>query len=420
MRALLSLPVLWLLFWLPTLAPAEEAPGEESPPASAGAPAPPSDAVVGVLPFETSDEPNRIYLNLAPEEARPFRMFLDTGAGRSYLTPRVARELGVSVRRTKSTPYRRATRLGRDLAFYVDTRSSDTASKTGWEYGVLGGEFLDDYVVELDFPGRRVRFLDPKRYQVPKQTAAPDEAVLPIRLTGTRIVVEIELDGRGLPVLLDTGDPCTAVFSGKAARKLGIDVESLPDYGTVGTAVGPMQVRFYETDGFRFGGFEFDTMPILVAPRGWYNLGVSSDSVVGYDVLSQFVVRIDYKRRRLWLKRSADARVTFCGADYRIARRVGAFLSPLEEGYAVWGLQPEGTAAAFGLRNGDVIVRPLGERLPTAEEVLLRIEAGDELTVARREGERWSDRVLPEEAAQPETAAEPDGGVRPGDGEGSR
>jgi predicted aspartyl protease len=70
-------------------------------------------------------------------------MFLDTGASKSVLTPRVARQLGVSVRRTKNTPYRRATRLGRDLSFYIDTRRTDTASRTGWEYGFLGGEFLD-------------------------------------------------------------------------------------------------------------------------------------------------------------------------------------------------------------------------------------------------------------------------------------
>ncbi len=397
MRALLSFSVFWLLIGLPAIAPAEETPPEDSSPAPGGAAPPPPEAVVAELPFEPTGEPNRIVLNLAPEGGRPFRMFLDTGASRSVLTPRVARQLGVSVRRTKDTPYRRATRLGRDLLFYVDTRSTDTASKTGWEYGLLGGEFLDDYVVELDFPGRRVRFLDPKRYEVPEETTAPDESVVPIRLRGTRIGVEIELDGKPLQVMLDTGAPWTAVMSGNAAHELGIDVGSLPDYGTARTAVGPMELRLHESDGFRFAAFEFETMPILVAPRGWYNLAGPSDSVVGYDVLSQFVVRIDYKRRRLWLKRSADTRVTLYGADYRVAIRLGALLTPVAEGYAVWAVDAHGTAGAFGLRNGDVIVRPLGERLLAVEEVLGKIEEGEELTVARRQGEVWVDRILPED-----------------------
>jgi predicted aspartyl protease len=336
-------------------------------------------------------------------------MFLDTGASKSVLTPRVARQLGVSVRRTKDTPYRRATRLGRDLSFYIDTRTTDTASKTGWEYGLLGGEFLDDYVVELDFPGRRVRFLDPKRYQVPEETSAPDESVVPIRFSGTRIGVEIELDGKFLPVILDTGAPWTVVVSGRAARKLGIDVEALPDYGTAMTTVGPMQLRLHESDSFRFAAFEFDTMPILVAPRGWYNMAGATDSVIGYDVLSQFVMRIDYKRRRLWLKRSAETQLTLYGADYRVAKRLGAFLTPVPEGYAVWAVEPHGAAGAFGLRNGDVIVRPLGERLLSVEEVLGKIEAGEELTVARRDGEVWIDRILPSDAPSPDAAAEADG-----------
>jgi predicted aspartyl protease len=334
-------------------------------------------------------------------------MFLDTGAGKSVVTARLARKMGVSVRRTKNTPYRRPTRLGRDLAFYVDTRLSDTSSRTGWEYGLLGGEFLDDYVIELDFPGRRVRFFDPKRYQVPESTASPDERVLPIRLRGTRIAVEVELRGKRLYVMLDTGAPWTVVLSGKAARKLGIDVDSLPDFGTMGTTVGPMEVLLHETDAFHWGGFEFDTMPVLVAPRGWYNFAGPTDSVLGYDVLSQFVVRIDYKRRRLWLKRSAEAGVTFYGADYRIAKRAGAFLIPVGGGYSVWWLRAQGAARAFGLREGDVIVAPAGEPRLSVEEVLARIEAGEELTVARREGEAWIDRILPEESTLPDATSQP-------------
>jgi hypothetical protein len=49
-------------------------------------------------------------------------LLLDTGASFSVFTPLAARAAGVSVRRDKSSPYRRATRLGRDLQFYVDAR----------------------------------------------------------------------------------------------------------------------------------------------------------------------------------------------------------------------------------------------------------------------------------------------------------
>ena len=385
-----------LAFLVIPLIPHVAAGAEDAVPA-VGAPDPSPVAVVADLPFEPYHERNRVVIDLAPEGQRPFRLMLDTGASDTVLTPRAARELGVSVRRTKSTPYRKATRLGRDLQFRVNTRRSDTASGVGGEYGLLGGTFLDDYVVEIDFPGRRVRFLDPKEYEVPEAVSAPNERVVPIRLQGTRIGVEIEMNGREIHVMMDTGAPGTLILSGKAARKLGIDVDSLSDYGNVGTTVGPMDVRFHETDSFRFAGFEFDTMPILVAPKGWYNIAGPTDSVLGYDVLSQFVVRIDYERRRMWLERTGSTRVTFNGADYELSRRVGALVTPVPAGYAVWGVNVGGPAAAYGLRNGDVIVVPAGDDMIQIEEVLTRIEGRQELTVARLDGEVWIDRILPEE-----------------------
>ena len=140
----------------------------------------PPEAVIATLAFDAKSEPNTIYLNMAPPRSPPFVLQLDTGAGISVLTPRAARAAGVSVRRDKQDPYRRATSLGRDLQFWVDDLGGDTASSSSFEYGLLGGDFLDAYVVEIDFGGRSVRFLDPKRYEVPESLQAKDEAVPPL------------------------------------------------------------------------------------------------------------------------------------------------------------------------------------------------------------------------------------------------
>ncbi len=142
--------------------------------AAAQAQGPPPAAVVADLPFLDSPDPSSIVIDLAREEgARPFPLVLDTGASFSTLTPRLARELGVRVRSTKRSPYRRATRLGRDLQFRVDARRGDMASQTGREFGLLGGNFLVEYVVEIDFPRRRVRFLDPDHYRLPSRRPPP-------------------------------------------------------------------------------------------------------------------------------------------------------------------------------------------------------------------------------------------------------
>ncbi|MCP5067829.1 MAG: hypothetical protein GY946_14815 [bacterium] len=346
----------------------------------AGEPAEPAaEAVIDVLPF-VPGHPTRVMVDLAPDGQTPFVMMLDTGAAASVVTPRMARSLGVRVRRTKTTPYRRGTRLGRDLQFRVDTRVSDTASKTGWEYGLLGGEFLDDYVLELDYPGERVRFLDPKKYRVPEETDAPDERVVKFKRAGTRILTEIEIGGKTARVLLDSGAPDSAILSGSVARKLGIDLTSLRDFGEIGTVQGAMKVLLMETDSFRWAGFGFPSMPLLVAPKGWYNMA-PNDSVIGYDVLRQFVIRIDYKRKRLWLKRTGDPRVTLGGLDWVLVKELGAMFSPVGPGvFWVWHVEPEGWAASHGLREGDVIVDSVAKTVP---EIRARLESGNSIRLDR-------------------------------------
>jgi membrane-associated protease RseP (regulator of RpoE activity) len=107
-------------------------------------------------------------------------------------------------------------------------------------------------------------------------------------------------------------------------------------------------------------------------------------------------VRFDFGDNRMWLKRTGDPRVTHYGADYELSKRVGATISRVQGGYTVWNVKPDGAAAAFGLREGDQIVVPEGDEMVSVEEVLAGIEQQEELTVARREGDVWIDRILPD------------------------
>lgn len=279
---------------LPTVASAEAAGGV------------PADAVLAELPFQPSGQPNRVIVDLAPDGSRPFRLMLDTGASLSVMTPGAARDAGVSIRRTKSDPYRRATRLGRDLMFHVDVRSSDTASKTGWEYGLLGGDFLSSYVIELDFEAERVRFLDPEKFRVPEESPAADALVLPLEMAGTRPVVKASVNGHEIALLVDTGAPWTLVLAGPVAAATGVAI--VPDSAFVGrTVLGPMDLVRAGADRLSLGGHELGPVPLLVAPNGWYNQGTGNDSVLGAELLGRFLVRLDYPRRRLWLQPRSPA-----------------------------------------------------------------------------------------------------------------
>jgi predicted aspartyl protease len=371
-----------------------------APAAAAGRPAsePPAEAVLAELLFQPSEESNRVVVDLAPDGAPPFRLLLDTGAVTSLITPRMARELNVAVRRSKSTPYRRGTRLGKDVQFWVDTRRSDTSSRAGVEVGLLGADFYDDWVVEIDFAARRVRFLDPKQYEVPKQVDVPLEHVLPLRVVAGRIAVPIELEGSELWAVVDTGDPSSASIDGKVARKLGLDVGGLPDFATAAFLVGTTEAKLWEAGSFRIAGVSFDLLPVTVLPHGAFNLGFADDVVIGYDVLRHFRVRIDYPRRRLWLEQVPGQRVTLLGADYRVAREIGAFLVPSGSEYDLGRVLPDGAAAHFGLREDDRIAAPEGGALPDPVAVAARIRARQPVAIRRREGGAWKVLELPEAA----------------------
>lgn len=265
--------------------------------AAAQEPAP--EALLADLPFLEAG-PNQVKIDLGSEGGRPLPLLLDTGAIQSFATAGGARALGIPLRRNKQTPYRRETRLGRDVELLVDTRRGDTGQARGGDYALVGATFLSRYVVEIDFPRRRVRFYDPERFQV--AASDPAAAVLPLR-NGIQPVVEIELGAVRVPAILATGAPGTLIVPGgwaaDEAAQVVIDPEETAKL-ELPPGSGPMQAA--RAALVRLGGFEERDVPLLVAPQGVWGAGPRSEALLGVDFLKRFVVRIDYARRRLWLR----------------------------------------------------------------------------------------------------------------------
>lgn len=346
----------------------------------------PADAVLASVPMLSSKETSRIFVDLARPGERPFRLMLDTGSLYSHLTPGYARRLGVIVRRAQDRPYERSTLLGRNLQFYVDTSVSDTASRTGWEYGFLGGHFLSHYVLDLDFAARRVSFLDPKRFAVPASVSVSDEAVLPLHVVANRPFVEIQVDGKPLRVLLVTGMPGPMLLSGRSARAAGLSdlpvLAKLHLYGTLGSF--PSQL--VEAKTVAIGPFQFSPAPVVFAPEGNYNLGSNTGSQLGYEMLAPFHVRIDYPHRRLWLKRVADRPPTCFGVPWAAARRAGIVVWSTRDSIRISAVLPGSPAARLGLKIGDWIAIPSRPtRAEGVSDLIARIQKGESISVGRRE-----------------------------------
>ena len=266
----------------------------------------PADAVLAELPFlDAPDAGAGIRIDLGKPGEKSLALQLDTGSAESFATPVAARELGISVRRSKQTPYRRATRLGRDVDIQVDTTSSENGAARGGEWAILGGRFLSGFVVEIDGPGRKVRFLDPERFAVPEKVDGADEQVGPFKLAPNRPLLDVEVGDARLAAVLSTGALGTLLLPGGFApdAKLVPDpeatktLESMPGAGKLEAATAP---------SVRIGRFEENDVPILVAEKGAQGAGPRSEAILGLDLLGEYVLRIDYPRRRIWMMRAPE------------------------------------------------------------------------------------------------------------------
>lgn len=259
---------------------------------------PPAAAVLADLPFLAA-QPNQVKIDLGTRGGQALPLLLDTGALQSFATAGGARAIGITPRRNKVPPYRRETVLGRDLQIFVDTRRSDTAAGVGGDYALVGAPFLANYVLEVDFPARRVRFLDPERYSVPD--AEPGAAVLPLRRGTLRPVIELEIGDARVPAVIATGAPGTLIVPGGWAEQASVrpDPEAT---AALELPPGSGAMEAGTAGRVRIGPFEERDVPLLVAPRGLFEAGARSEAVLGVDFLKRFALRIDYPRGRIWLR----------------------------------------------------------------------------------------------------------------------
>ncbi|WP_202214461.1 aspartyl protease family protein [Methylacidimicrobium sp. AP8] len=183
----------------------------------------------------------------------------------------------------------------------VDLRRAGKAEETF--QGILGSEFLQHFVVTLDYPGRRLCLQ--KAGTSSPSAAGRLVADVPLRLTpGGLVVVPIEVASRErLLVFLDTGAAETALaLSRRAAGRLGLTpLRRGERYFGVGGGyrASPILLR-----DLRFAGFSARNVPGLIAPfpaQIEEGEGIPLGGFLGSEFCRPFRVTIDFPRMRLLL-----------------------------------------------------------------------------------------------------------------------
>lgn len=272
----------------------------------AGAPTP-RQGVLADLPFVNTGDDRHIFVDLAKPGSAPLVVQLDTGAGTTIMTPIYARALGVAARSVKSDQHRRDTVTGQPLLFWITDQGVVSGGDSGWSYALLGGDYLENYVVEIDFTQRRVRLLDPAAQRVGADPPdRPNETVVDMPVSDGCPHARLELGTGSVLALLDTGSMGAISTTEEMAVKLGIAVD--PDaprrkwINVLATSVSAVQ----RLPLAKLGSVTLADVELDIGLRGEGGVRIErmagkDEVLIGQGVLRDFVVRFDYPRKKLGL-----------------------------------------------------------------------------------------------------------------------
>lgn len=237
-------------------------------------------------------------LNITPTGGQPFELWIDTGSGQ------VARAVEQTYGGTQTT-------------FYSDYR----------DVGGMKIPFLSRTSVHLvsgsDDPGSD-KVIQLERAEIDPAIAAaafarpPQElhdfsmlrgpqAAIPFELINNHVYVPVKVNGYALRLLLDTGS--FTLLTPTAAAKVGIKGEGALAAG--GGGAQPVDYGFAKLGKLTVGdSVELDDLLIAVLPVPSFGdvEGTAYDGILGSELLSRLVTKIDYANRVVTLEMPADFR----------------------------------------------------------------------------------------------------------------
>ena len=241
----------------------------------------------------------------------PVMLLLDTGAQRTLLTPGIVealhlpvdprgstRMLGTGGVRNAPNVILRGLRVG---GVPMADDSVPVATLPGVPQiepplaGLLGGEFLEAYDLDLDVPHGRMAL-----YGAPGCTAPPflpPYGILPLSVSPEGdAFVTVQVNGRDLLALVDTGSRAS-ILTEQAAERLGLGGPGSANFAR-GVDGSTLPIRHLRVRRLQVGTEVIADAPISVSP---VQLG-RGDMLLGLDYLGRHRVWISYRAGRVLIQ----------------------------------------------------------------------------------------------------------------------
>lgn len=347
----------------------------------------PADNATTVIPFELVNR--HIFLKIKVNNSDPLWFIFDTGDTFAIIDLERARSLGLELKGEINVGGAGAGLLKgayvKESSFTVPGLERFTQPVTlalpldilepnfGHDVdGIIGGDFIKQFVVEVDYPARLLRLHDKQKFSY----SGPGEIVSIRFANGGHPIIqgEVMLQGRG-PIkgefVIDLGSGGSLVLHRPFVDEQHLpapDQKTIRALGTGGTG-GEITGRVGRISGLKIGSFTIDN-PITMFSTDAKGAFASSaiQGNIGEQIMSKFKVLLDYDHSRVILepntsfkdpieRASSGLKILGEGKDYRTFR----VKEVLENS--------PGTEA--GLQKTDLIIA-INER-PTAELTLTQL-----------------------------------------------
>jgi len=155
--------------------------------------------------------------------------------------------------------------------------------------GLIGGDVLSNYDVEIDLSDRRVRLWKASTCRANDLPWTGPRATVPAHVTwGDRLIVTVTLNGKQVDALLDSGS-AISLLQTEVAREVGVTIISAdPEVSIHGVAGSTIMVRLHRFGTLRIGNDQIDGPEIGVGDSQL----ISPEMIIGRDYL---------RRRRIWI-----------------------------------------------------------------------------------------------------------------------
>jgi len=349
-----------------------------------------------VVPFVFED--NSIVLQVRVNNSKPMKFFFDTGAGMSLLN--VSKAAGLDLKKAGSL---NANGVGGTIQGYLAKGATlsvagvtvgnqpmailplDFPCEAQDVAGIIGYDFINSFVVEIDYDAKTITLSDPASYQYQGRGD-----LIPLTITGNTPRVHAKVSLPGGPSLeglfeIDTGSDGTLTINSPFVKKHALLESFKTQFDSTHRGLGGEA----KSVDVRMGDFQLGRS---VVPSPLVSLSQDSegslsseinDGPLGNEILRRFRIVIDYSRRRMILEPNSHL------SDPIEAGMSGIDFDTEEcRPFKVIKVLENSPAAEAGIKAGDEIValdgRPFKE-IPSFEMEKLLSKNGAEysLTLSR-------------------------------------